>query len=114
MPTFPATPEPSYTATKASSPIARVTQFGDGYQHRTTFGLNQNPKTWTFNWRNITEAESDVFETFLDARAGVESFDYTPPGEVGSSKYICRSWNKTLEVPNRATLTATFIEVFEP
>ena len=36
MATFPATPEPSYPATKASNPNVRVTQFGDGYQQRTT------------------------------------------------------------------------------
>ena len=114
MATIPSTPEPSYPATKASNPNVRVTQFGDGYQQRTTFGLNQNAKTWTFNWNNITEAESDVFEAFLDARGGVESFDYTPPNESTSYKYICKSWNKTLNLPNRANLTATFIEVFEP
>ena len=114
MPTIPSTPQPSYPASESSNPNVRVTQFGDGYQQRTTFGLNQNPKTWTFNWKNITQAESNTFKAFLDARGGVESFDYTPPGASIARKYICKQWQETLNVPNRATLNATFTEVFEP
>ena len=55
MAAFPTDPQPSYSAQKSSSPNIRITEFGDGYQQRITFGLNQNPKTWTFNWKNITE-----------------------------------------------------------
>ena len=43
MATFPDF-DPQYSATKRSQPNLRVTQFGDGYQQRTTFGLNQDPK----------------------------------------------------------------------
>ena len=115
MAAFPTDPQPSYSAQKASTPNIRVTQFGDGYQQRVQYGLNQNPKTWTFNWKNITETESDTIETFLDARADdQDSFDYTPVGESSASKYICKSWTKTINVPNRATINATFEEVFEP
>ena len=114
MPTFPSTPEPSYPASEASNPNVETIQLGDGYQQRFTKGLNQNPKTWTFNWKNITQAESNTFKAFLDARRGVESFDYTPPGASSARKYICKQWDETLNVPNRATLNAAFTEVFEP
>ena len=43
MATFPSY-NPQYSATKRSQPQQRITQFGDGYQQRTTFGLNQDPK----------------------------------------------------------------------
>ena len=43
-----------------------------------------------FNWNNITETDSDTIETFLDDRADDRaSFDYTPPGESASSKFVC-------------------------
>lgn len=113
MATFPAI-TPAYGANKSSSPKVRKTQFGDGYEQRITFGLNQNPKTWDLTWQNITEANSDTIEAFLDARAadGV-SFDWTPPGE-SSAKWVCETWQKTIPYTGRATITATFRQVFEP
>lgn len=44
MATFPSY-QPTYSANKRSEPRIRTTQFGDGYQQRVTFGLNQNPKS---------------------------------------------------------------------
>jgi len=49
----------------------------------------------------------------LDARGGTENFDFTPPGEASSGKYICRNWSKSIPYLNRATIQATFEEVFE-
>ena len=43
MATFPNI-TPSYGAQKNSSPKLRTVFFGDGYENRFTFGLNQNPK----------------------------------------------------------------------
>jgi len=52
--------------------------------------------------------------TFLDDRAEDRaSFDYTPPGESTSYKFVCDTWQKQINVPNRATITATFRQVFE-
>jgi phage-related protein len=49
----------------------------------------------------------------LDARGGVESFDWTPPrGTAG--KYVCDSWQITLSNCNNNQLRAKFREVFEP
>ena len=117
MATFPSTPEPSYGLTKNSAPITRVVKFADGYEHRIQLGLSEhkNPKIYNLTWNNITETESDTLETFLDARAlDRASFDYTPPGEGSACKFVCDAWNKKINFPNRATITATFREVFEP
>lgn len=90
----------------------RIAQFGSGYSQRTTFGINQNPKSWNLTWQ-VSETDADTIETFLDARAGVESFDWTPIDEATSYKWICREWQKTIPYLNRATITATFEQVFE-
>ena len=113
MASFPSI-NPSYNMQKRSRPSVRSVQFGDGYTQRIIWGENQNPKVWNLDWRNISEADSDTIETFLDARGGKESFDWTPPGSSTGSKWICLSWSKSIPYLNRATIRATFVEVFEP
>ena len=113
MASFPTTVNPTYGSRKNSAQNIRIAQFGDGYQQRSTFGINQNLKIYQFTWSNISESDSDIIEDFLDARAGVENFDYTPAGESASKKMICRNWNKTIPYLNRATISAVFEEVAE-
>ena len=114
MATFPSI-TPAYGASKGNQPNVRTVQFGDGYSQRLTYGLNQNPKSWDLTWQNITETDADTIETFLNARAADNaSFDWTPPDETTAYKWICPSWNKSIPYNNRATITATFQQVFEP
>jgi phage-related protein len=114
MATFPAI-TPTYGAEKRSAPKRRVVQFGDGYEQRLTYGLNQNPKEWSLTWNNITEANADTIEAFLDARAAdAAAFDWTPPDETTAYKWICDSWSKSIPYTGRAIINATFRQVFEP
>ena len=114
MATFPSI-APSYPAQKRSAPLINEINFGDGYSSRTVNGLNQNKKEYDYVWENITETESDTIETFLDDRAkDLESFTFTPPEESSSSQFICKQWEKKLNFANRATITATFKEVYQP
>ena len=113
MATFPDV-QANYGISKASRPNVRTARFGDGYEQRVTFGLNQNPKIWQLSWVNITEADCDTIENFLNARAGVEAFDWSPPDESDTYKWVCQDWNKKIDLPTRRTITATFREVFEP
>ena len=102
--------------TKRSAPNTRTISFADGYEHRILFGLaeHQNPKIYNFTF-NVSEVEADEIETFLDARANdSDSFDFTAPGEATAQKFVCQSWNKSIPYNNRATIQATFREVFEP
>ena len=124
MATFPSI-TPTYGQQKRSQPNTRTVRFADGYEHRILFGLaqNQNPKIFTFtfnvsesdNFNNTGISSADTIENFLDARANdTTSFDFTPPGEASSSKFVCESWSKSIPYLNRATIQATFREVFEP
>ena len=107
--------KPIYGQRKNSAPLTRIVRFADGYEHRILFGLaeHQNPKIFNLTF-NVSETQADTIETFLDARAGTESFDFTPPGESSSSKFVCGTWTKSIPYLNRATIQATFREVFEP
>ena len=105
----------SYGAQRSNAPRTRVVQFGDGYETRLTYGLNQNPKEWSVTWQYITETDADTIETFLNARAAdSDSFDWTPPDETTSYKWVCPSWSKSIDYPTRSTIQATFRQVFEP
>ena len=115
MATFPSI-KPTYGIRKKSKPLTRTIRFADGYEHRLLFGLaqHQNPKEFSFTF-DVSETDADTIETFLDARAvDSASFDFTPPGEASSSKFVCESWSKSIPYNNRASIQATFREVFEP
>ncbi len=110
MATFPSI-TPTYGLQKRSSPVVRTVRFGDGYEQRTSLGLNQNPKVYNLTF-NVSEADADTIETFLDARAADNaSFDFTPPGEGSSSKFVCENWSKSIPYLNRASIQATFLSL---
>ena len=104
---------PSFEATENSQPRVRRFQAGDGYEQRITFGLHADPKEWSLTFANRTDTERDNILIFLEARGGVESFDWTPPrGTTG--KYVCSEWQTTLSNCNNNQIQVTFREVFEP
>lgn len=86
MATFPSI-TPTYSFAKNTAPRVRTVVFGDGFEQRLSFGINQNPKTYSLEFR-VSETESDVIEAFLNSRAfDNESFNFTPPAE-GISKQV--------------------------
>ena len=104
---------PSFEATESSKPRVRKFQAGDGYETRIRFGLHTDPKEWSLTFANRTDSERNNILSFLEARAGVESFDWTPPrGTAG--KYVCEEWQVTLSNCNNNQIRATFRQVFEP
>ena len=105
MANFPTSIQPDYGAQKNSAPVVRKVQFGDGYETRLTYGLNQNPKQWSLSFTNITETQSDEIETFLDARATDHaSFDWQPPGPSVTYKWVCERWSKSPPYANSKTM----------
>jgi len=113
MATFPSY-NPVYSANKRSEPTVRTVQFGDGYSQRLTYGLNQNPKEWTLTF-DVTDTEATEIETFLDARAADNNnFDWMPPDDNVTYKWICPSWNREMYSHERSKISVTFRQVFEP
>lgn len=115
MATFPSI-TPTYGAQKNNQPKVHSIQFGDGYEQRVTYGIpsQMNPKQWSLTWE-VSETDADTIETFLNARAqDAASFDWTPLDETTSYKWVCYEWTKSIPYLNRATISATFRQVFEP
>ena len=113
MATFPSI-DPDFGASKTSQPTVRNVQFNDGYSQRLRYGLNTDLKSWRLTWKNISETDSDTIETFLEARGGAESFDWSPPDETDTYKWICPEWSKQMTSAGLNELTATFQQVIEP
>ena len=114
MATFPAI-VPLYGGQKNAAPKTRVVRFADGYEQRIVFGIlpHQNPKVYNLTF-DVSAADATKIEDFFDARAlDNVSFSFTPPGESTSSKFVCENWSKQIPYVNRATIQATFREVFE-
>ena len=106
---------PKYNLRKNSSPNVRTISFADGFEQRILFGLasHQNPKVYNFTF-DVSESDATKIEYFFDDIAlDNVSFSFTPPGESTSSKFVCEGYTKQIPYVNRATIQATFREVFE-
>ena len=113
MATFPSY-NPVFSANKTDITNTRIVQFGDGYQQRFTFGLNQNAKQWSLVF-NEDNTDAAIIENFLEARkVDGASFDWSPPDETITYKWYCVSFTKEIFDFNRNRINATFIQVFEP
>lgn len=103
---------PDFGASKSLKPRVTSISFGDGYEQRATFGINNNPQIWSLSFANRSDTEAQDIDDFLTARKGVESFTWTPYNE-SEGRYICKEWSKSIDDFNRNTIQATFIQVFE-
>ncbi len=105
---------PIYGATKRNAPKTRIVKFGDGYEHRISFGLNQNAKIFALTFVE-SETDIDTLTDFLDARVvDGANFRYTVPTESAMNFVVEGNYTKTLTYNGRAKVQVTFREVFEP
>lgn len=110
MATF--TYDASYGASVTQAPTVRRIQFGDGYEQRATFGINNDARQWQLDFRAKNDTDANAIIAFFEARAAVEAFDWTPPyGAAG--KWVCRSWARSVVADGISDISATFEEVFE-
>lgn len=105
---------PTYNSVSVARPKIITVQFGDGFKSRNTFGLNQNPRQFNLTFIK-TLADADKIFAFLTLRCKLsDSFTFTPPSETTAIQVICENYQKQNTYLNRATITATFEEIFQP
>ena len=91
---------PKYNFKKSNAPNTRVVSFGDGYEHRVSFGLNQNAKTFNLTFE-VSEADADTLTNFLDERAvDGANFTYTVPSESAMNFVVEGGYNKSVPYLN--------------
>ena len=92
------------------SPLVTVTKFGDGYELRSSSGINVTPQKWSLTFSVTREIGADILQ-FVRSRKGQESFYWTNPlSEVGT--YVCRTWKATMD-RGMMVVACTFEQVFE-
>lgn len=105
---------PDFGAQAAYKPRVRMAQFGDGYEQRQADGINNRPQAWTLQFNNRDNTETAAIKAFLEARNGVEAFDWTPPNEASAIRVVCREWQASTVRYNLNNLSMAFNQVFEP
>lgn len=101
-----------WSAAEEVKPNVRQVKFGDGYEQRQANGINTMPRNWSLSFALRDDGEAEAIETFLEARRGVEAFDWIDPrGKQG--RYVCRSWRRVKDRYNLNTITCAFEQVFE-
>lgn len=87
------------------------TKFGDGYEVRITTSMNVTPRQWSVQFTTALQAHKDIL-AFLEARRGVESFQWADPlGDTAT--YKCSEWKSKQIGFGVFQVTGTFEEVFE-
>ena len=87
---------PSYGSTIVVEPKVLSTKFGDGYEQRTPDGINNALIKIDLTFELRSNAECAAIIHFLTARAGAESFLFTPQEPYATLRnFVCRSWNHT-------------------
>lgn len=102
---------PSNGSSVSRTPKVNRAKFGDGYEQRSLNGINTNPRMWQVMFSSRETAEADQIASFLNARGGVESFDWTPSDGV-AGKFLCVSWTDAYDSAGYRSINATFEEVF--
>lgn len=107
---------PEYNFNKTIETKAVVVNLGDGYQHRTLFGLPQNQSVAIYDFVfNVSKTDGITILDFINERdLDQASFEFTPPDESSSLKFICTGKRKTVPYLNRVKIFLKFKQVFEP
>lgn len=68
------------------------------------------PRVWSVTFENRPAATASAIEAFLQARAGVASFAWTPP-VGGAGVWSCERWTLTPTAPGFVSVSAEFYEL---
>ncbi len=99
----------------AIQPRVTKVNFGDGYEQRFASGINAVDRSVPVTFTQRDSAEWKAIVAFLKARAGIEAFLWTPALEDDAITVVCDGPIGTIKNKGgRATITATFRQVFEP
>ncbi len=105
---------PDYEATLDTEPSVRTTRFGDGYAQRVAFGINTIQETWSLSFSQRPLDEITDIKEFLEDKAGVDAFQWVPPGETDEKNFICQKWSRAIKRGNLYDMTMSFVRVYDP
>lgn len=90
----------------------KETEFGDGYNQRSPDGINSVVDKWPLAFTGEA-AFINAISDFLDARAGVDPFNWTSPNGV-SGRYLASKYSRTNLGSGVGRVSVTFERDFTP
>ena len=104
---------PSYGTELAPELYVDAQGYGDGYERTAPSGIHPKREVWNLRYDNITAADADAMEAYLDSKIG-QSFTWTPPGR-SEKRYQQKSALSRVYIGGVVVgCTVTFKEYFGP
>lgn len=115
MATFNAAWVPEFGASAEPRSNTTLHKFGDGYEQEQANGMNSYAEDWPLTFNYLPKATADAIWQFFIDNEGI-AFDWTPPDGAAPLKYKCHAGDrkKVKQKNNYFTITAKFVQVFEP
>jgi len=85
----------------------------EGYSQRAANGINNIESELPLVWSNCSATEASDIVAFFVARAGYESFWYTPPDYAAPWLFVCKKWSNPWSNGHRFNVSATLERVFD-
>lgn len=109
---------PDKSMKRIIKPKTRVANFGDGYEQRSSIGINSFKETYTVTFKNRAKAIIDDVVVFLNSKAGVTNFNFViPDTNVGSGettiKVVCEDYSISYDSGDYYSLTTKLRRVYE-
>ena len=120
---------PDKGMTRQATPQVRRVNFGDGYEQRTTYGINSVREEYSVSFKNRTRGEIENIAGYLKSTKGVTAFIFTVPDHASteeatgildnttddekSIRVVCDSFNENYQYEDFYSLTAVFRRVYE-
>ncbi|WP_233866583.1 phage tail protein [Paraburkholderia adhaesiva] len=105
------------SANMTVEPRVIVVQFFDGYAQRRPAGLNTREQEWSLEFTDIRIPVAKAILAFLEARNGVDVFNWTPPRLDRTLDVICPTWGSSygqrlVDFSLTMNVSATFHQVY--
>jgi len=111
--TLPANPSPDVNIKRTQKPNLKIAQFGDGYSQRTSFGLNQVVVSILLSYTNITQAQKETIEDFINDHNRGQAFLWQMPDEDEPRQWYFVSWDITYVKHGIYTVACNLAENFD-
>lgn len=106
---------PAFPVARKKEPRNLVSTYGDGYEQRSGDGINTIKAETPVRWGGLTKEEVQQADDFLTACEGRKGFYWTFPGDPGPLKYVCKTWETSLDAAGDSwSLVGTFVRDFNP
>ena len=78
-------------------PRVLTAKYGDGYEQRTSLGINIEEETWNLSWANRPTTQANKIIKFFEDQQGVTAFDWYPVGYEISSTTTSANQDKLID-----------------